>query len=156
MTLSFTASSTSGIECRVQRYDFFMKLKKIMKEKCKNRQKRHKKAPIPSATYRPAIGQLSASYKKTEDANVSFLLPIERQNLNRIYAESTPNLRRTYAEPTSNLRRIYVEPTSNLRRTYIGNHWKMSGCVFYVWGYIPIRFSQIPIKRSYTIYPLAV
>ena len=77
MTLSFTASSTSGIECRVQRYDFFMKLKKIMKEKCKNRPKRHKKAPIPSATYRPAIGQLSASYrpatKKTEDANVSFL-----------------------------------------------------------------------------------
>ena len=39
-----------------------------MKEKCKNRPKRHKKAPIPSATYRPAIGQLSASYKKTEDA----------------------------------------------------------------------------------------
>ena len=35
-----------------------------MKEKCKNRPKRHKKAPIPSATYRPAIGQLSASYKK--------------------------------------------------------------------------------------------
>ena len=29
-----------------------------MKEKCKNRPKRHKKAPIPSATYRPAIGQL--------------------------------------------------------------------------------------------------
>ena len=73
MTLSFTASSTSGIECQVQRYDFFMKLKKIMKEKCKNRPKRHKKAPIPSATYRPAIGQLPASYKKTEDANVSFL-----------------------------------------------------------------------------------
>ena len=63
MTLSFTASSTSGIECRVQRYDFFMKLKKIMKEKCKNRPKRHKKAPIPSATYRPAIGQLPASYR---------------------------------------------------------------------------------------------
>ena len=34
-----------------------------MKEKCKNRPKRHKKAPIPSATYRPAIGQLSASYR---------------------------------------------------------------------------------------------
>ena len=80
MTLSFTASSTSGIECQVQRYDFFMKLKKIMKEKCKNRPKRHKKAPIPSATYRPAIGQLSANYKKTEDAKcVLFVLPMNSQ-----------------------------------------------------------------------------
>ena len=134
MTLSFTASSTSGIECRVQRYDFFMKLKKIMKEKCKNRPKRHKKAPIPSATYRPATGQLSASYKKTEDTFVTY----RRRNLNRIYVEPTSNLRRTYVESTSNLHRTYIESTSNLH------------------GYIPIRFSQIPIKRSYTIYPLAV
>ena len=80
MTLSFTASSTSGIECRVQRYDFFMKLKKIMKEKCKNRPKRHKKAPIPSATYRPAIGQLSASYKKNRGCKcVLFVLPMNSQ-----------------------------------------------------------------------------
>ena len=50
-------------------------------------------------------------------------------------------------EPTSNLHRTYVESTSNLHRTYIGNHWKRSGCVYYVWGYIPIRFSQIPTKR---------
>ena len=55
--------------------------------------KKTQKSPHPfghlPANYRPTIGQLPASYKKTEDANVSFLLPIERQNLNRIYAEPT-------------------------------------------------------------------
>ena len=39
--------------------------------------KKTQKSPIPSATYRPAIGQLSASYKKTEDAKcVLFVLPM--------------------------------------------------------------------------------
>ena len=74
--------------------------------------KKTQKSPHPfghlPASYRPATGQLSASYKKTEDANVSFLLPIE----DGISIEPTSNLRRTYVEPTPNLRRIYIEPTS--------------------------------------------
>ena len=42
--------------------------------------KKTQKSPHPFGTYRPAIGQLSASYKKTEDAKcVLFVLPMNSQ-----------------------------------------------------------------------------